>query len=170
MIRSKLARASFFLLTLCSVVGLFSGCARQISSSVYSEDCVSEAAEAYQGVIVSMRQVRVQNSEKIQNNSTGMVAGGLSGAVVGSQIGRGSGNGIATLAGALLGVAVGASIEKDLSSQQAYEYVVQLNNGELRVVVQGRDNVLTPGQPVLLLVGYQGRPRIIPDNSVMVYE
>ncbi len=162
---SNITRASFILITLCSVVGLLSGCARQISSHVYSENCVSEASEAYRGVIVNVRQVRIQNSEKLDDNTTGMFAGGVSGAVIGSQIGRNGGNGIATLAGALLGVAVGASIEKDLSSQNAFEYVVQLANGELRVVIQGMDVIFSPGQAVLMLVGYCGRPRLIPDNS-----
>ncbi|MBA3602593.1 MAG: glycine zipper 2TM domain-containing protein [Parachlamydiaceae bacterium] len=166
---SKIARTSLLLITVCSTVGLFTGCARQISSHVYSEDCVFEASEAYQGIIVSVRQVRIQNSEKLEENTAGMVAGGVTGAVIGNQIGRGSGNGIATVAGALLGFAVGASIEKDLSSQNAYEYVVQLSNGELRVVIQGMDVLFNPGQPVLMIVGYQGRPRLIPDNSVVNY-
>lgn len=148
------------MVALCSAMTLFSGCAQQIASNVYSDACVDETSEAYRGVIVNVRQVRVENSE---DNTAGVIAGGVVGGILGNQFGKGSGNTIATATGALLGVAAGAHAEKALSSQDAYEYVVQLCNGEMKVVIQGMDTLLTPGQPVLLIMGYQGRPRIIPE-------
>ncbi len=161
---SKFFHASIRLITLCSTITLLSGCAHQISSDIYSENSVTEVSEAYQGVVIDVRVVRVENADNI----TGMVIGGVTGGILGNQIGKGSGNAITTTAGALLGLAIGASVEKDLSSQDAYEYVVQLNTGEIKVIIQGMDNLLNPGQPVFLIVGYQGRPRLIPDNSAVI--
>lgn len=155
-------RSIICLLTLSSLVSLLSGCAHHISSNVYSEEAVAGPSVAYRGVIVSVRQVCVENSETLNDNAAGMIAGGVVGGIIGNQIGRGSGNAVATAAGALLGVAVGASAEQSLSRQGAYEYVVELDNEELRVVIQGMDTVLWPGQPVLMMVSQWGRPRLIP--------
>ena len=160
-----LFRPLVHLFALTSAVSLVSGCAQHISSNVYSEEAVAGPSSAFRGVIVSVRQVRVENAETLNDNAAGMVAGGVFGGLLGNQIGKGSGNAVATAAGALLGVAVGASAEQSLSMQSAYEYVVELSSGELRVVIQGMDTVLWPGQPVLLIVSQWGRPRLIPDNS-----
>lgn len=159
---SKSFRALVCLLILGSAVSLVSGCAHHISSNVYSEETVAGPSVAYRGVIVSLREVCVENSETLNDNTAGMIAGGVVGGILGNQIGRGSGNAVATAAGALLGVAVGASAEQSMSRQGAYEYVVELDNGDLRVVIQGMDTVLWPGQPVIMIESQWGRPRLIP--------
>lgn len=162
---SKKLRTVVYLLILVLGASIVSGCAQHLSSNIYSEEAASGPSSAYRGVIVSVRQVRVENSEKTTDNAAGMIAGGVVGGVLGNQIGKGAGNAVATAAGALLGVAVGASAEQSLSTQSAYEYVVQLDNGELKVVVQGMDSLLLPGQPVMMIVSYWGRSRLIPDYS-----
>lgn len=167
----KINKSSRFFITtflsLSSLLTLLTSCSHQISPNVYSDASLEEASVAYRGTVVSVRQVVVENSEKLENNAVGLIAGGVAGGVIGNQFGGGSGKSVTTVAGALLGAAAGASAGQALSTQDAYEYVVELNNGEIRVVVQGMDAVLFPGQPVLLISNRHGRPRLIPDASAM---
>ncbi|MBN9343371.1 MAG: hypothetical protein BGO76_05565 [Caedibacter sp. 38-128] len=162
---SSVFRSTAYLMMVCSTAAMLSGCAREISSNVYSDTHVGEASRTFRGIVVSVREVEVTNAEKLQENTAGIVAGGVGGGVVGHQFGKGRGNTAATAAGALLGAVAGAYAEKALSSQNAFEYIVELSTGEMRTVVQGKDTKYAPGQRVLLIVGQEGRSRIIPDSS-----
>ena len=66
----------------------------------------------------------------------------------------------APVAVAAAGAVAGAYAEKALKSQNAMEYVVALENGESKTVVQGLDPTLAVGQKVWLMVSYQGRSRV----------
>lgn len=138
------------------------GCARQISSNVYSGAAVGETSSTYPGVIISARQVTVEDKEYLEQNGLGIVGGGVGGAYLGSKVGKGEGNTLATVGGALAGAAAGAFAEKALKSQNAMEYVIALENGESKTVVQGSDPMMSVGQKVWLMVSYQGRSRITP--------
>ncbi|MBN9412725.1 MAG: glycine zipper 2TM domain-containing protein [Candidatus Paracaedimonas acanthamoebae] len=162
---SSMFRSTAYLMVVCSTAAMLSGCAREISSNVYSERHVGEASRTFRGIVVSVREVEVTNAEKLQENGTGIATGALAGGVVGHQFGAGGGNVAATAAGAILGAVAGAYAEKSLSSQNAFEYIVELSNGEMRTVVQGKDTQYAPGQRILLIVGQSGRSRIIPDNT-----
>lgn len=141
----------------CSV-----SCARQISSDVYSGSSVGEAAESYFGVIVGSRQVTVEGSESLGDNTAGLIGGGIAGGLLGSMVGGGKGNTLATVAGAGLGAVGGAYAEKALKSQQAMEYTVSLDNGQMRTIVQGLEPRLASGQNVTLMIYHSGRSRIVP--------
>ena len=146
---------------LCTLIAFVSvGCARQISSNVYSAHSVGETSSTYPGVIISARAVTVEDKEYLEENGLGIVGGGVGGALVGSQIGKGSGNTLATVGGAVAGAVAGAYAEKALKSQDAMEYIVALDNGESKTVVQGVDPTLTVGQKVWLIVSYHGRSRV----------
>lgn len=162
---SLMFRSTAYLMVVCSTAAMLSGCAREISSNVYSDSHVGEASRTFRGIVVSVREIEVTNAEKLQENTTGMTAGALAGGVGGYQFGKGRGQVASTAAGAILGAVAGAYAEKALSSQTALEYIVELTTGEMRTVVQGKDTKYTPGQRVLLIVGQQGRSRIIPDSS-----
>ncbi len=162
---SSMFRSTAYLMVVCSTAAMLSGCAREISSNVYSDSHVGEASRTFRGIVVSVREIEVTNAEKLQENTAGILAGGVGGGVVGHQFGKGGGNTAATAAGALLGAVAGAYAEKALSSQTALEYIVELSTGEMRTVVQGKDAKYAPGQRILLIVGQQGRSRIIPDSS-----
>lgn len=153
------------LLALFCSVSFVTGCAHHISSDVYSENALMGPSSAYRGVVISLRQVQVENSESPNDSCAGMFAGGVVGGVLGNQVGKGTGNVVATATGALLGALVGSSAEQSLSTQDAYEYVVQLDNGALQVVVQGMDSLLMPGQSVMMIVSQRGRARLIPDYT-----
>lgn len=162
---STLFRTTACLLTVCSGTALLTGCAREISPDVYSESHVGESSRTFRGVVASVREIRVTNAEKLQENQTGIAAGAIIGGVGGNQLGKGRGKVAATAAGALLGAVAGAYAEQALSSQDAFEYIVELQNGEMRTVVQGKDKKYLPGQRVLVIVGQSGRSRIVPDTA-----
>ena len=155
-------RSILYFLVLGAFVLASTSCARQISSNVYSGSHVGEASETYSGVIVSAREVTVEDEEYLGDNTAGIVGGGVGGALLGSMVGKGKGNTLATVAGAGLGAVGGAFAEKALKSQQAMEYIVSLDNGQTRTVVQGLEPRFGAGQNVYLLVGHKGRSRVIP--------
>lgn len=152
-------------IVLISCAGLvLAGCGRNISPSVYSEAHVGEASTTYRGTVVSFRQVRVA-PEKLEENATGTALGGVAGGVAGYQFGKGRGQVAATAAGALLGAIAGNLAEGELKSQDAFEYVVELDSGTLKTVVQGMDVKFNPGERILLIVGQKGRSRLVADRS-----
>lgn len=139
----------------------FTGCAREISPDVYSADHVGEASVSFSGTIISTRQITVQDKERLQENTLGIVGGGVGGVLAGSKIGKGTGNSAAMIGGALVGATAGAFAEKALKTQQGTEYIVQLDNGELRTIVQGVEPALASGQLVYVIIGREGRSRVI---------
>lgn len=155
------------LISLFLVVALglsFTSCARNLSPNVYSEGTVGEACRTYPGVIISAREVSVEGGDSLGDNTAGIVGGGIGGAVLGSMVGKGKGNTLATLAGVGLGAVGGAYAEKALKSQQAMEYVISLDSGEARTIVQGLDPRFAVGQNVYLMetsYGRQGRSRVV---------
>lgn len=152
---------TFLSLLLLAGVAFSTGCARQISSNVYSAHSVGEASETYPGVIIGARTVTVEDQEYLGDNTLGIVGGGVGGALLGSTIGKGKGNTLATVAGGVLGATGGAFAEKALKSQQGIEYVVSLENGQTRTVVQGTDPQLSVGQQVFVMVSHHGRSRVV---------
>ena len=142
-----------------------SGCAREISSNTYKVGHIGEASFTYQGVVASARQVKVEEGEYLEQNSTGIALGAIAGGAGGSTLGNGSGQVAATVAGAVLGGIAGAFAEKGLKSQNAMEYAIRLNNGSMMTIVQGLDSQLQAGQHVLVMVSHDGRSRVVADNS-----
>lgn len=147
------------MLLLCAAV-LASGCARNIGSNFYTSDSVGGVSTVYEGTIKSVRVVTVSKGDELEQNVTGGILGGVAGGFVGSTIGKGRGQDLATVGGALLGATAGALAEKELKTQQAYEYTVKLNDGSLVSVVQGLDASYSVGQRVLVHMSSNGRSRI----------
>ncbi|MFN7662740.1 MAG: glycine zipper 2TM domain-containing protein [Alphaproteobacteria bacterium] len=156
---NKLIAASFATLL------LLTNCAKNISSSEYAEADVGSVKHTYKGVIISARPVKVQAGDSLEDNKTGLVGGGLAGGLLGSQIGQGRGQVVGLVLGAAAGAVGGSLLEKGLKSQEGIEYSVELNDGRILTLVQGKDNPLSIGQRVLVMVGSKGRSRIIPDLS-----
>jgi outer membrane lipoprotein SlyB len=105
-----------------------------------------------------VRQVNVSSSD----SSTGSVLGAIGGGVAGSTIGHGRGSLLGALGGAALGGLAGNYAQQGLSSQDGVEYIVRLDNGNLRTITQGTDVYMQPGQRCFLLYGAQSR--VIPAN------
>ncbi len=150
--------AKFFLLILG--LSLLSSCARHISSDVYASRQVGEVAVTYAGFIKNIREVCVEQGEQLEDNGLGIAGGGITGGVLGSAIGKGKL--LPTAAGSIAGAVTGAFIEKKLKQQLAFEFVVELENGSLMTVIQGRDQAFHIGQPVYVMVSQTGRSRITP--------
>lgn len=142
---------------------LLGACAADIGANQYDSAAVGSVTQALKGTIISVRQITVRDSDK----SAGTAVGALAGGIGGSQIGKGStASLLGATGGALLGGAVGNMAQKGLSSQQGYEYVVQLDNGGVVTVSQGNDVLLAVGQRCMVLYGSSGsRARVIPYNG-----
>jgi outer membrane lipoprotein SlyB len=154
---------SLLMVAVLSVV--MTGCARTIDSNVYSAASIGEASFTYQGTIINARKVRVDASETLEGNSTGIGMGALGGAALGSTMGSGNGTAGAMVGLGLLGAVAGAFAEKKLKSQEGVEYTVKLTNGQLMTSVQGLETAFAVGQHVLLMVSHDGRSRIVADSS-----
>ena len=141
------------------------GCARDISSSSYSEGNVGDVSTTYRGIIVAAREVNVTGSDNLSDNTTGIVGGGALGALAGSQIGKGRGSVAGAVGIGALGAVAGALAEKELKKQQGMEYTVELQNGKIKTIVQGMEPRFQSGQRVLLMVNPNGRSRVVPDNT-----
>ena len=141
-------------LVLCFL--LFS-CAADINDDSYGYASVGGVNGVGQGVIVDVRPVRIQG-----DSQAGSLVGGLAGGAAASTIGRGRGSVLASVGGALLGAFIGGVTQKELSRQEALQYIVRLSDGNLITVIQGMKNRLAVGQRVFVLYGDE--TRLIPDN------
>ncbi len=177
MIKNTFKKISLIFLMLIFVVG----CARDLSNDMYTSD--STLSFTMEGVIVAMRQVKIKNSDKMSDNTTGMLAGGAMGAAVGTGVGGGSGNTMAIVGGAIAGGVAGAALEGKLGESKGYEYIVKVDTSKLKdgyyegnaamrnaistarvsglvTVVQGDNTVLKEGQPVYVIYS-ENRTRVI---------
>ena len=111
--------------------------------------------------LTKVREVVVQSSENLDDNGLGMFAGGVGGALAGNMCGKGKGNAVTTIGGAIIGATAGAFAEKSLKTQNAYEYIVKLDSGDMMTVVQGKGHMYQPNKQVYVIVGQKGRSRII---------
>lgn len=158
--KSKLLKMISFSLA----VVLLTACARDISSDVYSGPGVGEACETFAGTISNVRVVTVRNTDRPEGTGVGAIAGGVGGGIAGSAIGKGAGSTVSTAGGALAGIIGGALLERKATSQKGLEYIVQLDNGDLVTIVQGKCPALAKGQRVFVMVGCSGRSRVIPQS------
>jgi outer membrane lipoprotein SlyB len=150
---------------LCILALLLTSCERNINSNAYTAASVGEASFSYQGTVISVRQVQVQEGDRLEDNKSGIGLGALGGGVIGNQFGNGGGNLAATIGGAVVGGVIGSMVEKKLKEQTGFEYVVKLTNGQIMTVVQGLDAAFGIGQRVIVIVSNDGRSRVIADNS-----
>lgn len=144
---------------------LVSACARQMSPDVYDSDHIGQVENTYQGTIVHVRQVGVQGGDQLQDNALGGIGGGVAGGMLGSTIGHGTGSLLGQIGGVIAGATIGAFTEHELKREKALEYIVQLDNGELKTIVQGTKPHLHEGQKVWVLVSNHGRSRITAQNN-----
>lgn len=143
---------------------LLNACATDIGANQYDSRAVGSVNRTLMGTIVSVRQIRVADSDTTAGSAIGAIGGG----VAGSQIGSGSTAGVlGAVGGALIGGAAGHYAQKGLSGQNGYEYVVKLDNGSLVTLTQGSDVLMAAGQRCMVLYGSgSDRARIIPYNGM----
>ena len=107
--------------------------------------------------MVSARPIKVSTQ-----NGAGTAIGGIAGGIAGSQIGGGhTAHQLGAVGGAILGGFAGNAAQEGLTSQQGYEYIVRLDNGNTVSTTQGADVLLNPGQRCQIIFGNPAR--IIPN-------
>lgn len=145
-------------------------CAPKLGGSDYAMADVGANSTSLKGSIISMRVININASQPNQPG-VGAGVGAVSGAVLGSTIGKGKGSVVSAVAGGLLGGVGGHFAEQALTSQEGFEYTVQLDNGEVKTIAQGAEPRMSVGQRVIVVLNNKGtmgqaaRSRVIPDNS-----
>lgn len=104
---------------------MFTGCARNMASNVYTSS--APVGKVLEGTVISSRPVTIKDSDKLQDNTLGMLGGGLVGGLAGSGVGKGTGNSLAIAGGAIAAAVAGSMLQSKLSSSQGMEYVVRLD-------------------------------------------
>ena len=133
------------------------GCASDIDSNYYSTGSVDQVSQAQGCTVVSVRPIKVSTQ-----NGAGTAIGGIAGGIAGSQIGGGNtAHLLGAVGGAILGGFAGNAAQEGLTSQQGYEYIVRLDNGNTVSTTQGADVLLNPGQRCQIIFGNPAR--IIPN-------
>ena len=171
---------------LLCVVASLSGCARDLSHTTYTSD--STLNVVLSGQLISSRQVKIKESDKIEAGG-GTLIGGLGGAAVGSA--ASNGGAAATLGGAVVGAVVGTVAQQALGTSTGMEYIIKVDTSKMGTeyyegsalmrnslaavkasgivtVVQAKeskkDPVLAMGQHVLVIISDK-RTRVIADPS-----
>ena len=148
-----------FAVPLVCLVSL-AACSPGYSPNTYASTAVQQAAKVEQGVVVGVREVKVEAS-----GATGAVTGAAVGGIAGSQAPTsGVGTALTTLGGSLVGGLVGTGIERATGDTTAFEYVVRKPNNEMISVTQKDAKALPIGQKVLVIAGSQAR--IVADYTV----
>lgn len=133
-----------------------SACTSNIGADQYATDSIGEVNRALKGTVVSVRAISVSS-----DGPAGTLIGGAAGGVAGSMIGGSdTAHILGAIGGAVLGGIAGDAAQEGLSKQSGYEYVVELDNGNLVTVSQGNDVLLNPGQRCMVLYG--SRARVVP--------
>lgn len=133
-------------------VAFLAGCDDRYSGDTYTTANANEVQRAEVGTVLQIREVKIMNENLNQNVGAGTAAGAIGGSLVGAHIGGKSHAATATLGGMAVGAAVGGLATAAFSDKgaKATEYVVQLDNGGVRVLAQSGP-VIQPGTRVLLI-------------------
>ena len=151
---------AFCLFSVCVMLST-AACAPKDSQRQYQEGEVGISHAVEFGTILNMREVAIAT----KNTNIGTLGGGAVGAGLGSYAGSGSGTSWATAGGALVGAVAGYYAEQAMGDRTGYEYVVQLQSGEVKTIVQEKaegDVVFNAGDTVMLQyvdVGDHGKKR-----------
>ena len=100
-------------------------CARDMSSQVHTSSAT--VGKVLEGTIISARPILIKDSDDLNKNTAGMLAGGALGGVAGSAAGKGTGQALAMVGGAVAGALLGSMAEGKLGQSQGFEYVVRLD-------------------------------------------
>ena len=152
--RFSLALSSLVLLSL-----VVEGCTPNISPDAYNTTSTQQVNQVQKGLIASSSQVKVSGANSEGGNWAGILAGGAAGGIAGSMIGEGSASALAAVGGALVGGIVGDKAEDKLTSQNATQYMIQLNNGSMISVTQG-GTIIPVGTHVLVIEGKPARVQV----------
>ena len=126
---------SRLLLAICAIP-LVLGTASCVSSKagdVYTRDEARRTMTYREGVLLGIKEVRLEGTKTAVGAGAGAVVGG----VAGSAVGQGKGSVVAAVLGAVAGGVAGAAAEEGMTREKALELTIRLDNGENLIIVQG---------------------------------
>ena len=126
------------------------------AGNVYSRDQARTSHSVNYGTILRVDTVTIEGTQ----TGAGTVAGGAMGGALGSAIGSGTGRTIATVGGAILGGIAGSAAEKGVTTSEGVELEVELDSGELLVIVQEKDAAYQVGDRIRILRDASGTTRV----------
>ena len=126
-----------------------SGCASGLGSGDYERSQARTVQEVQMGVVVAVRNVKIEGTK----TPIGTVAGAAVGGVAGSGIGGGNGQIVGAVLGAVLGGVAGSAVEEKVTSQTGLEITVKLDSGRTFAITQGADQQFRVGDRVRVLTG-----------------
>jgi outer membrane lipoprotein SlyB len=107
-----------------------------------------QMSQVQDAVILSIRAVTVDGAQ----SGGGAAAGGVVGALAGSSVGGRRDGQVAGILGAVAGAMIGNAVERSGTKEEALELLLQLRNGERRMIVQGKGSeILSVGDAVILI-------------------
>ena len=165
------------------IIPILSSCGRVLASNTYTSD--STLNITLKGKLLVKRDVKIKEDEKLGDNTTGALIGGVGG---GALAASNSNNAAVVVGGAIVGGVTGAIMQSDLGTSQGTEYILEVDRSKLRddyyegsrllrnalaavratgviTIVQakeGKNNpVISEGQNVLIILS-EKRTRLIP--------
>ena len=126
------------------------------AGKTYSRDQAMTSQSVYYGVVLRVEDVTLEGTQ----TGAGTVGGAAMGGVLGSAVGSGAGRSIATVGGAIVGALAGSAAEKGVTTKDAQEIEVSLDNGETLIVVQEKDEAFVVGDRVRVIRGPDGTTRV----------
>lgn len=150
-------------LTLAVSVAMLSACSTlpnaNTSGAVYSEGQALSQAQIFDGVIVHIQDIEVeQNNSVAKTASAGL--GGVLGAAAGSNVGKGTGRQLGMIVGALGGAVLGSTMGDKMGGRVPGNlFTVRFANGEQRQIAQAKE----PG--VAFVVGEKVSVSLMTESS-----
>jgi outer membrane lipoprotein SlyB len=134
------------------------GCANpSLSGDVYSRSDAGRAMQAHDGTVRALRRVTIEG----EPTALGTSGGGLVGYSLGRVIGSGSGSRVAGAVGGVAGAVAGQQVEKSVTTENGLEITVDMDRGDVLVIVQSDDVLFSAGEPVRVLLGRDGAARVL---------
>ena len=133
----------FALLIACGLTA----CGIGNTNTTYERSAIGQQGSVSYGTIISMSVINTAGTD-----SVGTLGGAIAGGAAGSMIGGNTAvNIIGGVCGAILGGMVGSATEKSLTKDNAMEFIVQKQNGQVVAVVQSNELNLRVGDPVMMI-------------------
>ncbi len=144
---------SFLCVSVISIT--LAACGIGNTNTTYSRAEIGKQGQVEWGKIIAMTNIEIEG----ESSGFGAIGGGVIGGIAGSAVGGGVGRSLAIAGGAVGGAVAGNMAEKAITSDTAWEFIVQKTNGQTVPVVQTNELNLQVGDEVLLAI-VKGKTRI----------
>ena len=142
---------------LLGVLLALAGCASSPSSAnTVRRSETGRAHTVQRGEVIYVREVTIEG----EAHGAGGLAGGVMGFALGGMV-DGRARGVARAGGAVAGAAAGSAIERRATTQTGVEVTVELENGDVIVIIQAADEVFAKGDSVRVLRRSDGGVRVM---------